>query len=172
MKLNEYQKAAVELAIYPTPLVYPALGLCGEIGELTKEKLAESDNVSKEIGDVLWYVANVASDMGMRLSEVCGRKTFPKKSVDYWSVDDVLEELAIRCGEVAENVKKTLRDDDGVLGERRRGNIATALKEIVVLLENSASHQKITLQDCADENIKKLQSRQKRGKIGGDGNNR
>jgi NTP pyrophosphatase (non-canonical NTP hydrolase) len=171
VKLNDYQEAAVKTAIYPTPLVYPTLGLCGEVGELVKSALGQDGGTSKEIGDVMWYAANVANDMGMELSEVCKRKSFPPKG-DYWSIDDVLEELSIRCGEVAENVKKTLRDDGGVLGAKRQKNIANALKEIFSLLASIAETFDTTLKACADENIEKLQSRQKRGKLTGDGDNR
>ena len=33
MSLNEYQKHALETAIYPQPIINPALGLCGESGD-------------------------------------------------------------------------------------------------------------------------------------------
>lgn len=173
VKLNDYQDAAVKTSIIPAKLslVYPTLGLCGEVGELVKSVLGEDEGTSKEIGDVMWYAANVAADMDMLLSVVCKRKTFPTKG-DYWGIDDVLEELSIRCGEVAENVKKTLRDDKGVMGDKRQKNIANALKEIFSLLASIADNNDTSLKDCADENIKKLQSRKARGVLKGDGDNR
>jgi len=82
MELNEYQKEAKKTAIYPSPIIYPALGLCGEAGEVaekvkkvlrdnkglfTDEKLKE---IAKELGDVLWYISNTASDIGFSLEEV------------------------------------------------------------------------------------------------------
>ncbi len=74
MTLNEYQRHALETAIYPAEsrIVYPTLGLTGEAGEVadkvkkvirdghrefTPEKKAE---IMKEIGDVLWYCATLS----------------------------------------------------------------------------------------------------------------
>ena len=34
MTMNEYQNLALETAIYPQPIIYPALGLTGEAGEV------------------------------------------------------------------------------------------------------------------------------------------
>lgn len=85
MKLTEYQKAASETAIYPNAgrnLEYPTLGLCGEAGEIAnKVKKIQRDNkgvlteearqaISKELGDVLWYVARIASELGFLLDDI------------------------------------------------------------------------------------------------------
>ena len=81
---DEYQKVARSSAIYPMsmPVIYPALGLAGETGEvLDKIKKIYRDNnmefdkehrtaIAKELGDVLWYVANIATDLGYGLSEI------------------------------------------------------------------------------------------------------
>ena len=77
MNFNEYQEKALSTAIYgeENAFIYPALGLCGEAGEvaekvkkvirddggkLTNEKSLE---IAKELGDVLWYVAALAHDL-------------------------------------------------------------------------------------------------------------
>lgn len=82
MTLNEYQQKALETAIYPTPIVYPALGLCGESGEVAdKVKKVLRDNnseftdekkteIAKEIGDVLWYCATLSNDLGYTLDDI------------------------------------------------------------------------------------------------------
>lgn len=81
---DEYQKFAWETAIYPTDMsiIYPTLGLAGETGEVAdKIKKVYRDNegqfggehkraIAKELGDVLWYVANIATDLGYGLSEI------------------------------------------------------------------------------------------------------
>jgi NTP pyrophosphatase (non-canonical NTP hydrolase) len=76
---KEYQKKAVEFAIYPEAykVIYPTLGLCGEAGEVAEKvkKQVRDGNfnrheVAKELGDVLWYLANLANDIGYSLSEV------------------------------------------------------------------------------------------------------
>lgn len=85
MKLSDYQKQSKKTALYPAighKIVYPALGLAGEAGEVAnKIKKIFRDNdgdisesktkeLNKELGDVLWYVAQVASELGLDLDEV------------------------------------------------------------------------------------------------------
>lgn len=78
MTFEEYQKEAQKTALYPEAyrLVYPALGLAGEAGELANKvkkvlrdhggRLSEEarEAILAELGDVLWYVAQVATDLG------------------------------------------------------------------------------------------------------------
>ena len=84
MTINEYQNLALETAIYPRKykVIYPALGITGEAGECSdKIKKVIRDNngeftdekkkeIAKEIGDVLWYCAALANDIGYSLDEI------------------------------------------------------------------------------------------------------
>lgn len=174
VKLNEYQTGAVSTAIYPGKLAYPTLGLCGEVGELADVVDCNNyDKILKEAGDVLWYAANVASDCGAELSEVCKRKTFQNSTKrTYWDSHDAVFELVVQAGIVAENVKKTIRDHDGVLQDKRRANIIKALKKLILVLAEIVNNAHGTLEKCAEMNLEKLRSRQERGKLTGDGDNR
>ena len=78
MNFDEYQKFARSTAIYPDEckVLYPALGLCGEAGEVA-EKVKKNirdgkslDGVGLELGDVLWYISALADDLGVTLEEV------------------------------------------------------------------------------------------------------
>lgn len=84
MELNEYQKKAISTAIYPNDgrISYLALALCGEAGELAdkvKKVLRDKNGqfyipdlsaIALEIGDVLWYAANLAKAIGFDLSDI------------------------------------------------------------------------------------------------------
>jgi NTP pyrophosphatase (non-canonical NTP hydrolase) len=85
MRLNQYQEAARNTAVYPADmgLIYTTLGLVGESGEVAEKvkkmirggkTLAECrSDLVKELGDVLWYAANVAHELNITLEEVALR---------------------------------------------------------------------------------------------------
>lgn len=86
MNLSDYQQKATKTALYPRVAghgwVYPALGLANEAGEVNGKlkKVIRDDNgvindakrqeISKELGDVLWYVAQLATELDINLDEV------------------------------------------------------------------------------------------------------
>ncbi len=85
MDINHYQKEAHKTAEYPAvgeKYVYPALGLAGEAGELAnkvkkvfRDKGGKIDDETKEalkmeLGDIFWYVAEIASVLEIPLEEV------------------------------------------------------------------------------------------------------
>ena len=84
MTLNEYQEGARRTAIYPNSqrIIYPTLGLTGESGEVAdkvKKVIRDNDQeftaerrreIALELGDVLWYAASLAHDLGYTLDEV------------------------------------------------------------------------------------------------------
>jgi NTP pyrophosphatase (non-canonical NTP hydrolase) len=87
MTFEEYQKFCKTTAIYPdgTKLMYPALGLTGEAGEVAnkikklvrdgvpkdaQEAANVKEQIAAELGDVLWYCAALASDLDVSLGRV------------------------------------------------------------------------------------------------------
>lgn len=91
MKINQYQAFALTTALYaekfPTDveschkllrISYASLGLAGEAGEIAEKikksirdgKEIDRDDLTKELGDVLWYVAALASEHGIVLENV------------------------------------------------------------------------------------------------------
>ena len=85
LDFNDYQKAAATTADYArmgrNPN-YPALGLAGEAGEVCEHiKKVERDDagivtpkrleaLKKEIGDVLWYIATLCTELDLSLADV------------------------------------------------------------------------------------------------------
>ena len=85
MDFDGYQKEALRTDRAPerqdeTSLIVPMLGLAGETGQLLSEYKKHlrdgeahclfKERVSEELGDLLWYVANVASKYELSLAEV------------------------------------------------------------------------------------------------------
>lgn len=84
MQLNQYQEKALETATFAQDLkiIYPALGLNGEAGEVAEKvkKVLRDNNrefsadkrleIAKELGDCLWYIATLAHNIGYTLEDV------------------------------------------------------------------------------------------------------
>lgn len=95
VNLDDYQYSAIRTAVYPGAqgpigLLYTALGLGNEAGEVLGKvkKLVRDDNsdillthrmkiseekkaaIAGELGDVLWYAAMVATELGLSLNDI------------------------------------------------------------------------------------------------------
>lgn len=86
MNFNEYQKKSRKTAVYSNQgknFIYPTLGLVGETGEIAEKikKVIRMDRdntlsdeqkieLSKEMGDVLWYLAQLATEFGLSFEDI------------------------------------------------------------------------------------------------------
>jgi len=89
LDFRTYQEQARSTAVYPGMgegnWIYPALGLAGETGEICEkikkcirddggkmkpERLAD---IEKELGDVLWYIAALGSELGLDMETIAER---------------------------------------------------------------------------------------------------
>lgn len=86
MEFNEYQDKTTEDAVFDEdvipPVAFAALGLSGETGEVAEKikKIFRNDkgeisdekreDLKKELGDVLWYLAQLAQLLGIPLEDV------------------------------------------------------------------------------------------------------
>jgi len=92
MEFSEYQKKSRKTAIYPDAdnnFIYPTLGLAGETGEVIEKikKLMRNDGVTKaseiseekkqelekEMGDVVWYLTQLATELGLELDSIASK---------------------------------------------------------------------------------------------------
>lgn len=100
MDLNVYQTEAQETDrvrvagnAAPVELIVPLLGLAGETGELLSEykkhlrdgeaHLLFKERVAEELGDLLWYIANVASKFDLKLGDIAAANL--QKTRDRWA---------------------------------------------------------------------------------------
>lgn len=85
LNFDDYQRKAKTTATYPKRgknFIYPAIGLMGEAGEIANkvQKIIRDDNyklkkekveeIKGELGDVLWYVAILADELKLKLSDI------------------------------------------------------------------------------------------------------
>jgi NTP pyrophosphatase (non-canonical NTP hydrolase) len=85
MNFNDYQKKSRKTAGYPAighPVIYPTLGLVNEAGEVAGKikkvfrdkggQISEETRsaLKAELGDVLWYLAQVCTELDLTLDEV------------------------------------------------------------------------------------------------------
>ena len=80
--------------------------------------------------------------------------------------------LGGEAGEVAEKVKKMIRDDAGELSEERREAIAKEIGDVLWYVAQLATEARLDLDGIAAANLEKLLSRQARGVLQGSGDNR
>lgn len=77
---DTYQHLAKRTAIYPdeAKIAYPILGAIGELGELANKykkvirdgREIDVEDYAAELGDVLWYLSAIASDLGISLGYI------------------------------------------------------------------------------------------------------
>ena len=100
MNFDEYQKGSKKTAAYPhkNRYSYTALGLSGEVGEVSEHvkrilrgedggKMSEEriKNLKKELGDVLWYLTQLTTELGLSLYDIATenlKKLFSRKKRD------------------------------------------------------------------------------------------
>ena len=85
MNFTDYQTKSRATAKYPAighGVIYPTLGLTNEAGEVAgkiKKVFRDKDGaineetrsaLKSELGDVLWYLAQVATELGLSLDEI------------------------------------------------------------------------------------------------------
>jgi NTP pyrophosphatase (non-canonical NTP hydrolase) len=96
MDMNEYQSLAMETKFYPSVgghgIVYPALKLSGEVGEFNEKVgkvfrdkggiFTQDDRyeLAKELGDVMWYIAALARELGFCMTDIADMNLYKLKS--------------------------------------------------------------------------------------------
>jgi NTP pyrophosphatase (non-canonical NTP hydrolase) len=103
MKFSEYQTQALNTdqipAVEGTELIIPLLGLVGEVGSLMteyKKRLRDGEahklfkeGIAEELGDMLWYISNIASKFNLDLEEIARNNL--RKCNNRWGWRDAKE---------------------------------------------------------------------------------
>jgi len=80
--------------------------------------------------------------------------------------------LAGETGEVAEKVKKVIRDNNGMVDSEKKEEIAKELGDVLWYLAQLSTELKLDFDYIAEKNLEKLKSRQERNRLHGNGDNR
>lgn len=100
--------------------------------------------------------------------EAIGTAIFPKeKAMEYLTLG-----LCGESGEVANKIKKVLRDNDGKYSNEKRKEICDELGDVMWYLAVLAYHLNTDLETIANQNLEKLFRRRENNTIGGSGDNR
>lgn len=173
MTFSEYQVEARKTAIYPeikSTVVYPILGLVGEVGELIESYLRKPIGVDptgdekfktlvKEMGDVCWYVSAIADELGLK-------DLSPQEDLDFQT------QLTLSPANIAERTKKVFRDKNGVFSDEDKEYIKQSLELVLGAIEEMGNDVGVHMDDILGVNIAKLASRKERGVIKGSGDER
>ena len=97
--------------------------------------------------------------------------TKPKDPGSHAFISKVLG-LTGEAGEVAEKMKKILRDNGGVMNDADKREIAKELGDILWYINSTARYLGFSLEEVAQMNLDKVLSRKARGVSHGSGDNR
>jgi NTP pyrophosphatase (non-canonical NTP hydrolase) len=79
MEMNDYQEQAAQTAIYKAEhaVIYPALGLAAEAGEVAnkvkkilRDGTFNREAIADEVGDCLWYIAALCRDLNVNMADL------------------------------------------------------------------------------------------------------
>lgn len=80
--------------------------------------------------------------------------------------------LTGEAGEVADKIKKIIRDQGGILTENNKVELAKELGDVMWYVASLAAELEYSLEEICEMNIEKLKGRTERGTLQGSGDNR
>jgi NTP pyrophosphatase (non-canonical NTP hydrolase) len=184
MELITYAEAIKAFAIYPQDqgVRYTRLGFHGEVGELTNQvkKMIRDDagaltdqrrlDLTKELGDVAWYVTRLAYHLGVNLEEVeilLGANPL----ADVVEYDTSPSLVASVEGLAGLSAVFFIEGPDQILKHEKKGFVEFT-SAAFSLIADIADHLGTDLASILEQNHTKLASRAARGALGGSGDNR
>lgn len=176
-----YQERAAQTAIYPnrgSNLAYAAMGLAEEASEVLACEInlpktpSRVENLTKEIGDVMWYVAACAHEVESSFEEVSELSLTSSTLEQITNHELYAQEMLLRASAICGRAKKVMRDDAGKITVAKRAQILSHLAVILALARFYAESIDTSLSDILAANIVKLEQRKSKGTLKGDSDNR
>jgi len=190
MNLCEYQNRARDTAIYldipNTRMLYPALGIVGECGEVSEKvkKLIRDDGgemtpdravaVGKELGDCCWYLANICCDIDLELEmmyAMCGCSITQHMRI--LTLPQLVIHLHRHATLIAGALEILYYEYGGDIRHINRfPEIPNSLSNVIACIEEIAHRCNLTLEEICAANIEKLSIRKQKGTLKGSGDDR
>jgi NTP pyrophosphatase (non-canonical NTP hydrolase) len=159
--LNDYQANALRTANHTADktlrLAVAGMGLAGEAAEvldLVTSGSPDPNELSKEFGDLAWYVAEITSIIEVRLGDL------PKTTLAFPATPLIgAVDLMVRAGKLTDYLKKVVGHGH-VLDVAR---VSLGLAEVLVALSHLIEREGLNLSDVLDQNVAKLKRRYPQG---------
>lgn len=163
MNLHEFQSAAMRFSPDDHDRIhYACMGLMGECGEvidvIKKQKFrfhrrAGVEEMTEELGDVMWYLAELATGLNIDLNAELRRKNF--QTTDYRNASTekyavTMLNLALKCY------------THGCI-EGKRSAAMTCMRKIFACVKMIAQDEGIGMREILEGNIEKLKRRYPHG---------
>lgn len=189
---DDYEAAAAKTAVFAdgVALPYVTLGLCSEAAELLHAYTVRqsADIIIAELGDVCWYVSQVAALIGVPFRELfVAERGVSVNDMSTWTritsgvlmaladdghtpnPRDQINFISKNAGSVAGLAKRVLRGDvEAIDAERTKEHLELIMMSATIL----SLHHGFGMQQVLQININKLRSRQARGVLKGEGDGR
>lgn len=190
MDLYEYQERARSTAIYldieGSRMIYPALGIVGECGEVVEKtkKLIRDGNwdmtddrkaaIAKELGDCCWYLANICCDTDLDLGMMYEMRG---AAILHQIRGLPFPRIVLHMSRHASIVATAIEDwyynhGSHVVKRGRYTELPQSLSHIITCIEEIARRFDFTLEDIYTTNLENLAARKKRGTLKGSGDDR
>jgi NTP pyrophosphatase (non-canonical NTP hydrolase) len=189
---HDYQTKARSTAIYPRQgknLLYPMLGLIGEIGEIANKvkKIIRDDHdqitpecrqaIGGEIGDVLWYVANLCSELSIDMRVLNVDAPEEESCVGtaillYQSTINMHYIMMSRVGLEIKNFMDGCGDEFPPVSWNLKQRLIYDFNLFLLSLHTIVRVLELDLREIATQNMEKLFDRKDRGVLGGSGDER
>jgi len=159
--LNEYQANALRTA-NPTAdktlrLAVAGMGLAGEAAEVLElvcNEIDDGDKLTKEFGDLAWYVAETATIIEVSLGDL------PKPTLMFPATTLIgAVDLMVRAGKLTDYLKKVVGHGHAVDVAR----VSTGLAEVLVALTHLTERAGLDFASVLDQNVAKLKARYPEG---------
>lgn len=185
LDLDDYQRRAEQTRRYSEveggDITTPMLGLIGEVGEVLSEikkqrrdqgaYLSFGERLTEELGDLLWYMADLATAKNIRLGDIVSQnllldqKTKPNDACSFTAIDSALG-LAAEVGRLSAIYRDTLSDT--AQQKALKSNISASLGALLQQIDKLAVVHRLSLAAIAEKNITKTRNRWgRKQKVGG-----